>query len=135
MNESLKIALIVLFFLPAVWRIRKGFRNGMMQEIINILSIAVSCVSIALLFLAISSVMARTFSTLTVCMAGLIGIGILFKLCKLIFKPITGIVNISIINGLDKLLGAVMGAGEAVIFAWFLYRVLEYFEVFDMLGG
>lgn len=129
LNIGLKIAFIVLFFLLAVWRIKKGFQNGMMQEIINIVSIAVSCVCIVLIFLAVSSVVAHTFSTLTVCTAGLIGIGIVFKLCNLIFKPVTAIVNISIINGLDKLSGAVMGLGEAVIFSWFLYRVLDYFDI------
>lgn len=129
LNIGLKIAFIVLFFLLAVWRIKKGFQNGMMQEIINIVSIAVSCVCIVLIFLAISSVVAHTFSTLTVCTAGLIGIGIIFKLCNLIFKPVTAIVNISIINGLDKLSGAIMGLGEAVFFSWFLYRVLDYFDI------
>ncbi|MBQ6806566.1 MAG: hypothetical protein IJO97_03940 [Lachnospiraceae bacterium] len=102
----------------------------MVKEIVNILSIAVSCVCIALVFLTISSVMARTFSTLTVCVVGLIGIGIVFKLCNLIFKPILGIMNISIISGFNKILGAIMGFGEAVIFAFFIYKAFDYFGIY-----
>ena len=109
---------------------KKGFHNGMMKEIVNILSTAVSCVSIVLIFLTISSVMAKTFSMLTVCILGLIGIGIIFKLCKLIFAPIMAIVNISIINGLDKVAGAVLGLGEAIICSWFLYHILGYFDIY-----
>lgn len=102
----------------------------MIKELVNIFSIAAACICITLLFLTISSIVAKTFSVLTVCIIGLIGIGIVYKLCSLIFKPITAIVNISIIHGLDKLLGAVMGLGEAVICAYFLYRVIDYFGIY-----
>lgn len=102
----------------------------MMKEIVNILSAAVSCFCIVLIFFAVSSVMAKTFSVLALCLMALIGTGIIFKLCNLIFKPVTAIVNISIIGGLDKLLGALFGFGEAIIFTWFLYNILDYAGIF-----
>lgn len=123
----MKIAFVLVAAVLALWRMKKGFRNGIIKETVNILSTIVSCVSIVLIFLTISSVKAQTFSTLTVCVLGLIGIGIIFKLCKLIFAPIAAITNISIIKGLDKMTGAILGLGEAVIFSWFMYRVLSYF--------
>ncbi len=126
---DLKIILIAVAFFIALWRIKKGFQNGMVKEIINILSIIVACVSITLIFLSISSVVAHTFSTLTVCVIGLIGIGIGTKLCSLIFKPIQGLFRISIVHGLDKMLGAVMGLAEAVIFCYFAYRIMDYFGI------
>ncbi len=128
----MKIIFILIICLLIVWRVKKGFRNGMIKEIINILSIIVSLVSITLIFLVISSVMAHTFSTLTICIVGLIGIGIVFKLCNLIFKPVMAIVNISLIHGLDKMLGAVMGFGEAVICVYFLCRALDYFGIYTL---
>lgn len=127
---DLKIIFIFIILLMALWRIRKGFQNGMIKELVNIFSIAAACICITLLFLTISSIAAKTFSVLTVCIIGLIGIGIVYKLCSLIFKPITAIVNISIIHGLDKLSGAVFGLGEAVICAYFLYRVIDYFGIY-----
>lgn len=130
MNVDLKIAFVLIIFMLAAWRIKKGFNNGMVKEIVNILSAVVSCVCIVLIFFAVSSVRARTFSVLTLCILALLGIGILFRLCTLIFKPVAAIVNISIINGLDKFLGAVFGFGEAIIFAWFLYYLLNYASVF-----
>ncbi|MCM1202287.1 MAG: CvpA family protein [Bacteroides fragilis] len=129
MNIDFKMVFIFVILLMAAWRIRKGFQNGMIKELVNIFSIAAACVCITLLFLTISSIVAKTFSVLTVCIAGLIGIGIVYKLCSFIFRPITAIVNISVIHGLDKLLGAVMGIGETAICAYFLYRVIDYFGV------
>ena len=101
----------------------------MTKEIINILSIFVALVCVTLIFWAVSSAVAHTFSTLMVCAAGLIIIGIIYKLCHLILKPLTAILNISLIHGLDKMLGAVMGFGEAAICAYFLYRTLDYFGI------
>lgn len=102
----------------------------MIKEIINILSIIISLVCITLIFLLVSSVVAHTFSTLTVCIIGLIGLGIVYKVCHLIFAPVKAIVNISLINGLDKILGATMGFGEAIICSYFLYRVMDYFGIY-----
>lgn len=126
----MKIVFLLIILLLTIWRVKKGFKNGMIKEVVNILSIIVSCICIALVFLSVSSVMAHTFSTLTVCIIGLIGIGIVFKICHLIFRPIMGIFNISIISGLNKILGAVMGFGEALICSYFLYRVIDYFGIY-----
>lgn len=128
----MKIAFIVGICLLAVWRIKKGFKNGLIKEIINILSIIVSCVCISLVFLTVSSVIAHTFSVLAVCIVGLIALGIVFKLCNLIFKPITAIVNISLINGLDKMAGAVLGLAEAAVFSFFIYRAMNYFGILTL---
>lgn len=125
----MKIIFIVIVCLLTVWRIKKGFKNGLIKELINILSIIISCVCISLVFLSISSVLAHTFSMLAVCIAGLIALGIVFKLCNLIFKPITAIVNVSLINGLDKITGAILGLAEAAVFSYFIYWVMNYFGI------
>lgn len=125
----MKIIFIVIVCLLTVWRIKKGFKNGLIKEFINILSIIISCVCISLVFLSISSVLAHTFSMLAVCIAGLIALGIVFKLCNLIFKPITAIVNVSLINGLDKITGAILGLAEAAVFSYFIYWVMNYFGI------
>ena len=129
-DVGLKIAFLVAVFFLAIWRIKKGFKNGFIKEIINILSIIVSCACISLVFLVVSSVLAHTFSVLVVCVVGLITLGIVFKLCNLIFKPITAILNISLINGLDKMIGAILGLAEAMVFSYFIYWAINYFGIF-----
>ncbi|MCM1243372.1 MAG: hypothetical protein NC314_11065 [Roseburia sp.] len=101
----------------------------MIKELINILSIIVACVSISLIFISISSVVAHTFSVLAVCIVGLIAVGIVFKLCNLIFKPITAILNVSLIHGLDKITGAILGLAEALFFSYFIYYGMNYFGI------
>lgn len=125
-----KFIFVCIIFLLFIWRIKKGFANGIMQEIVNILSAIVSLVCVVLIFLAIRSLAVKAMSTLTVCVFGLILLGVVFKICSLIFKPILAISNISVIGGVNKVLGSVMGAGEACALAYLLYRVLDYMNIY-----
>ena len=63
---------------------------------------------------------------LTLCVVGLIVLGIVFRICSLIFKPLLALSSISLIGGLDKMLGAVLGALEACILSVVLYYVSGY---------
>lgn len=101
-----------------------------MKEIVTILSGIVSLVCVALVFFAVSSYIAKAMSTLTVCVIGLILLGTAFRVCSLIFKPIMALSNLSFIGGLDKAMGAVMGAAEACVLSCLLYYVLDYMGVY-----
>lgn len=117
-------------FLLMIWRMRGGYACGMMQEIVNLLSAVVSLAGVALIFLAVSSAMTKSMHILTACIIALILLGILFKLCRLIFTPLLAIGNITVVSGINKFLGAVMGAAEGCLLAYFSYRVLAYFEIY-----
>ena len=103
-----------------------------MREIVTILSGAVSLVSVALVFFAISSYREKALSMFTLCIIGLIVIGVVFKLCSLIFRPILALSNISVIGGINKIMGAVMGAVEAAALSVLLYYIFGY--ILDYIG-
>lgn len=125
-----KFIFILIVFLLFVWRIKKGFANGIMGEIVTIISGTVALICVALIFFAVTSVMVRAMSTLTLCIVALILLGIIFKICSLIFGPLLALSNLSIIEGFNKMLGAVMGALEACILAGVLYYALDYMGVY-----
>lgn len=102
----------------------------MMKEIVTILSGAVSLVCVVLVFLAISSVEAGAMSTLALCIICLVILGIVFKLCGLIFKPILGLSNVCIIGGLDKAFGVIMGAAEALVLSGLIYFALDHIGIY-----
>ena len=126
-QEMITFAFVAVMFLLFIWRVRGGYACGMMQEIVNVLSGVVSLACVALLFLAVSSAMNRSVHILIVCIVALIVLGICFKICRLIFTPLLAVGNISIVSGINKLLGAVLGAAEACVLAFLLYKVSGYF--------
>lgn len=123
-------AFAAIILLLLIWRIKRGYANGMMQEIVNLLSGVVSLVCVVLVFLAVRSAVDKSMHTLTVCIAALVLLGVVFKLCHLIFAPLLAVGNISIVSGINKLLGAVMGAAEGFLLAYVLYRVFNYFGIY-----
>lgn len=125
-----KFMFVLFIFLMVVWRVKRGFKNGIMQEIVNILSGVISLICLALVFLAVSSIIEQATSMLVVCIAGLIVLGIAFKLGKLMFRPLLAIGNVSVLGGLNKFLGAVLGLGEAGVVCYLLYKLLDYFGVY-----
>ena len=127
-----RIVFALIVFLLFIWRIKKGFYNGIIREIVTILSGVVSLVSVILLFFAISSYREKALSIFTLCVIGLVVIGIVFKLCSLIFRPILALGNVSVIGGFNKILGAVMGAAEALALSCLLYYVINY--ILDYMG-
>ena len=125
-----KFLFVLTVFLLFIWRIKKGFRNGVMREIVTIVSGAISLVSIALAFFAYSSYREKAPSLFALCVIGLVVIGIVFKLCNLIFRPIMALSNISVISGINRLFGAVMGAAEAALLSFLLYHGLDCFGIY-----
>ena len=125
-----KCVFVLIIFLLFIWRIQKGFHNGIMKEIVTILSGAISLVSVVLAFFAISSYREKALSLFAVCVIGLTILGVVFKLCSLIFRPILALSNISVIGGFDKILGAVMGAAEAVVLSCLFYYILNRVGVY-----
>lgn len=129
-QEMVTFAFAAVVLLLFIWRVRGGYACGMMQEIVNLLSGVISLACVALVFLAVTSAMSKSTHILAACIIALILLGILFKLCRLIFAPMLAIGSISIVSGINKLLGAVMGAAEACLLAYFSYRALAYFEIY-----
>lgn len=101
-----------------------------MGEIVTIVSGAVALVCVALIIFAVTSVMVKATSALTLSIIALVLLGIVFKICSLIFRPLLALSNISIIEGFNKVLGAVMGALEACLLTGVLYYGLDYMGVY-----
>lgn len=130
MDYMTKLIFAFIIFLLFIWRIKKGFHNGIMKEVVTLLSGIVSLICVALVFFAISSYLAKAMSTLTACVIGLILMGTIFRLCSLIFRPIMALSNISVIGGVDKVMGAAMGIVEACGLSYLVYYVLNYMGVY-----
>ncbi len=129
-QELITFAFAAVIFLLFIWRVRGGFACGMMQELVNVLSGGCALVCVVLIFIAVSSVVNRSMHIFTVCIVALILLGICFKICRLIFTPLLAVGNISIVSGINKLLGAVLGAGEVCVLAFLLYKVFEYYGIY-----
>lgn len=112
-----------------IWRVRRGYACGMMQEIANILSGAVALLCVFLIFFAINSARGKSMHVLAACIVALILLGICFKICSLIFRPLLAVEKISVVSGINKILGAALGMAEGCAMAFLFYKVFGYFGI------
>ncbi len=127
-----KLIFVSIVFLLFIWRIQAGYRNGVMREVVNILSGIISMASVMLLFFAISSYREKAMSVFALCVVGLIALGVVFKVCRLICRPLLAFGDISVISGVNKIFGAAMGAVEALALSCLFYYIYEY--ILDHIG-
>lgn len=128
--EMVDFACAAVMLLLLIWRVRRGFACGMMQEIANILSGAVALICVFLIFFAVNSVRGKTMHVLAACIVALILLGICFKICSLIFRPLLAVEKICIVSGVNRILGAVLGGAEACLLSFLLIKALSYFGIF-----
>lgn len=129
-HEMISFACAAVMLVLLIWRVRRGYACGMMQEIANILSGTVALLCVFLIFFAINSARGKSMHVLAACIVALILLGICFKICSLIFRPLLAVEKISVVSGINKILGAALGAVEACLLAFFLIKALDYFGIF-----
>ena len=107
-------------------RVRQRDDAGNCQSFVGCGSLA--CV--ALIFLAVRSAVDKSMHALTACIVALVLLGVVFKLCHLIFAPLLAVGSISIVSGINKLFGALMDAAEGCLLAYILYRAFIYLGIY-----
>lgn len=129
-HEMMNVACAAMMLILLIWRVKRGYACGMMQEIANILSGVLALVCVVLIFFAINSFRGKSMHVLAACIAALILLGICFKLCSLILRPLLAVEKISVVSAINKVLGAALGAAEACLLVFLLIKALGYFGIF-----
>jgi hypothetical protein len=79
---------------------------------------------------AVHSFISGEKTNAALCVFGLILLGVFFKIFGLITSPILALGEIPFIREFNKLLGAVLGAIEAGVLVYLLYKVLEHMNIY-----
>ncbi len=116
------LAIIAAIF---IWRIIAGFSNGMVKEIIALISMAIGGVCLVLILRAIGNYMNQNIGKVVQLVVILFVICLVYRIVHVLFASIELISKLPIINWLNKLLGIVVGFLEASIIVGillFVYR-------------
>jgi uncharacterized membrane protein required for colicin V production len=126
----MKFIFITIIFILFIWRISRGFSNGILQEVVSALSAVIALVCAALIIYAVASLTAGEKTNALLCLFGLILMGVIFKIFGLITSPILALGDIPFIREFNKLLGAALGIIEACVLVYLLYKILEHMNIY-----
>ena len=118
-------AALIIIALIFIWRMTVGFRKGMVQEIISMISMAVAGVCVLLIFGAIGSYLNREIGKVVQMVIVLLVVCAVYRLIHVLFTSLELISKLPVIKWLDKLLGIVIGAGEAALIVGFIIYFLK----------
>lgn len=118
-------AALIIIALIFIWRMAVGFRKGMVQEIISLIAMAVAGVCVLLIFGAIGSYLNREIGKVVQMVIILLVVCAVYRLIHVLFTSLELISKLPVIKWLDKLLGIVIGAGEAALIVGFIIYFLK----------
>lgn len=108
-----------------IWRMAAGFRNGMVQEILSLVAMAVAGLSAYLILGAIGSYLNREIGRLIQIIILLLVVGAVYKLANLIFTSIRLMSKLPVIRSADKLFGAIFGIMEGIVITGYILYWLK----------
>jgi uncharacterized membrane protein required for colicin V production len=126
----MKFIFVTIIFVLFIWRISKGFSNGIIREIVSALSAVIGLACAVLVIYAVISLVAGEKTNVAFCVFGLILLGIFFKIFGLITSPILALGDVPFIKEFNKVLGAALGVVEAGVLVYLLYKVLEHLNIY-----
>lgn len=115
MNNIFTILLGIIAILIFIWRIRSGFRNGFVGEIIATISTIVAFLVAKVLFSGFIAFLEGRVGKMVYSIIILSIIMAVFGIANLILRAIKLVVKLPVIKGIDKLLGVIAGLIEAFL--------------------
>ena len=105
-----------------------GYKNGMVKEIISLVSLVILCAVVALIANGIGSYHSGRIFNLIIVIVLLAAIGILHHVLNVVFFSAKVISKLPVIRFANKLLGAVFGVLEVVLLLWTVYVLITIME-------
>lgn len=124
--------IFIILILILIWRMVSGFQKGMVKELISFVTLIVLSLLVVLLGLGLDSYMDKEIVRLVVIVILVLLLIIGYKLLDFFFFTAKLFAKLPVVKKVDKLLGAVVGIAETVIFVWALYAILSIFDIGDI---
>lgn len=119
--------LAVIFIILAVWRICRGFRNGLAGEVNGLLSLFMALVVISTALLLLGGILQKNTRVIVIAAVILVIVSFLYRLLGTLMKSIETVAKLPLISLVNRLSGAAAGAVEILIIFWMLYIIIDSF--------
>jgi uncharacterized membrane protein required for colicin V production len=127
--EFMKYLCLALVACLLLWRIKVGFRKGMVAEIVSLVSMIVAAVSLVVTLLIIRSYFEHQQDNFLLMTLILVVIGFVYKIASLFFTSFKLIAKLPVIRGFDRILGAILGIAETAVMVVALILAFNFFGV------
>lgn len=121
-------ALIVIAFIVII-NVINGYKNGLVKEVINCVSLLVLSILIVLLSSVLKSYTDKQFVQMLTMIIMVLALTVAHKLIKIALDGMKILASLPVISILNKLAGAIFGVLETVVFVWFALCLIGMFDL------
>lgn len=125
--------LLILVAALGLWRAWRGLRNGFINEMNRLISLAAALFVLVMAVTAVFSFMEKDNKNGIIAIILLLMTGILLHMLGIVLKALRAIAGLPFINLLNACLGMAVGLAETVAALWLLYCMIQWFP--DLLPG
>ena len=127
-DTTIKILICLILLVLFIWRVKRGYQQGLVKELSNLIAIAAGLFCLFLFMLLYCSYQTHAWGTTVTVVVMLVVFGLGYKLAKLILLPLKGLTALPFLRFIDKLLGGAAGIAEFIAIAVALQYVLVLLE-------
>ena len=116
--------LLILLVLIGIWRVVDGYKNGIVKEIISLITLVILALATVLISKAISAYFDKQIINMASAVLMFLILCLAHTALKFIFfsaKPV--------ISTFNKLIGGVFGVVETILFAWVIFTFTMYMDL------
>ena len=123
--------LLILLAALGIWCAWCGFRKGMVEELNQMISLLAAAFVLLLGYVAFASFRSHDNKNGVIAAIVLVMIGLALHILGVLLKAIKAIAALPLINIANAVLGIAVGVAEAIVGAWILYCIIQYFPTGD----
>ena len=112
----------------------QGFKRGLVEGVIRIISWIFGILVLLVLAKGIASFIKGSLFNVTIAIVLLAVIRMIYKLIKLLIDSCKIVKQIPVIHWIDKIAGIIIGLAESVFYIWIVFLIIGYFDFLN-LGG
>ena len=124
--------LLVIFAVLALWRIWRGAKRGITEEIHHLMTLVIALFVVCVGILLYTSVKEQNGKNIAVSVAVIVVTGLVTKVIRMVMKSLEAIAHLPMISVLDTLLGIAAGAAEVIVLFWMMYAVIGRFDTAEV---
>ncbi len=120
--------LLILLFLLAVWRGWAGMKKGLIEEAGRLIFLVVSLFVVSVGILLYTSIRDGDQKNIILSVVVLLAAGLAVHLLKTLFRAMSALAHLPLLNLLNRLGGILIGVAEVVVALGIVYLVIGSFD-------
>jgi len=121
--------LLILLILIAAWRFVDGYKNGVVKEIISVITLIILAIATVLLSKIVGFYVQKQIINMALAIILFMILCLAHSGLRFVFFSAKLVSKLPVVSFVNRIIGAVFGIFEALLFAWVIFSLNMYMDL------